>query len=317
VSAQVRELPSNRRIATPPRAVTQADPPKADWDPGALGRTLKKIGRIVLAIAIVVLGVGAAIAARRHVTKSPRFALANLRVDGARHRSEGQIAAAAGVAIGQNVVDLDLEAARARLETDPWIERATLGRQLPATISIEVVEREAAAIVALGSGSWLSTPRGELFKRVEESDPNDLPVVTGISDVDAVSDREATAEIVRRALDLAADVERAGIFGGRIHELHVDADGSLTAAVGRRAVPGSPIRTVRLAFGRGGYRAKVKLAARIEGELARRSARATVVFLDDDDHPERVVVRLVAALPPATVTVDDGPAASVKNGGPP
>ncbi|MGZ3455338.1 MAG: hypothetical protein ACXVEF_37385, partial [Polyangiales bacterium] len=60
--------------------------------------------------------------------------------------------------------------------------------------------------------------------------------------------------------------------------------------------------------GKGSYRSKVRLGAKVEAELSRRSARPTVIFLDDDLHPDRIVVRLVAALPPAEVTLD-GPVA--------
>jgi cell division protein FtsQ len=161
------------------------------------------------------------------------------------------------------------------------------------------VEREAAAIVALPAGTYLSTPKGELFKKVEEGDPFDLPVITGIAPEDAGGDREATAQLVRRGLELVAEIERVGLFGGRVEELAVDGEGGITAVLGRKAI--------RVVLGQAPYRAKVRLGARIEAELTRRNARPTVVFLDDDQHPERIVVRLVAALPPAQVVVDDAP----------
>lgn len=299
MSAQSRPLPSNRRVITPPRANAPVREEKP-WDPEALWRHLRLVGRIALGVAIVAIGIAGAIYARKYVTQSPRFALKDLKIEGNHHRSREQIVALSGIAIGQNVVDLDLEAARARIEKDPWIERATIVRRLPASVAIDVVERDAAAIVALSSGTWLATSHGELFKRIDAEDPNDLPVITGINEVDAAGDRESTAQIIRRALDLAADAERVGLFGGRVQELAVDSDGGITAVLSRAAAKSN----VRVAFGKSGYRQKVRLGARIEAELSRRSARPTVVFLDDDIHPERIVVRLVSALPAASVTVD-------------
>lgn len=318
-----RPLPSNRRVATPtpepgrerPRAAQRDEKP---WDPDALWRGLRLAGRIALAVLVIAVGVAAAVGARRYVTHSPRFALQTLKIEGAARRTPEQIAALAGVAIGQNVVEVDLDAARAKLEGDPWIERATIVRRLPATIEIEIAERDAAAIVALPSGTWLATSRGELFKKIEAGDPSDLPVVTGLTEVDAAGDRESTAQLVRRALDLAADVERVGLFGGRVQELHVDVDGAITTVLARRgSSPEAGSRAqVRVVFGKSGHRAKVRLAAKIEHELQRRSARPTVVFLDDDVHPDRVVVRLVAALPPATVTIDGPQGPAAQGGGP-
>jgi cell division protein FtsQ len=297
MSTSVRGLPSNRRLHTPPRQNAPMREQKP-WDPDALWRRLRLVGRIALGIAIVAVGVLAAIHARRYVTQSPRFALKDLRIEGNHRRTREQITQLAGLSLGQNVVELDLEAVRARLEKDPWIERATIMRRLPASVSIDVIERDAAAIVALPSGTWLATAHGELFKKIEADDPNDLPVLTGITDDSAASDRDATSQIIRRALDLATDAEHVGLFGGRVQELAVDSDGGITAVLARGKA------SVRVVFGKSGYRQKVRLGAKIEAELSRRGARATTIFLDDDQHPERIVVRLVSALPPATVTVD-------------
>jgi cell division protein FtsQ len=301
-------LPSNRRLEqrrdepsgnVRVRNARGDETPEKPWDPDALWRRLRLVGRVLLAVLVLAAGVAAATGARRYVTTSPRFGLRDLRIEGNHRRSKEWIASTAGIALGQNVVELDLEAARAKLERDPWIERASLSRRLPASLSIEIVEREAAAIVALPAGTFLASAQGELFKRLEDGDPNDLPIVTGISSEDAGGDREATAQLVKRALDLGVEIEHVGLFGGRVEELHVDAEGGLTAVIGKKAV--------RVAFGRGPYRAKVRLGLRIEAELNRRSARPTMVFLDDDQHPDRIVVRLVSALPPAQVTVDEPP----------
>jgi cell division protein FtsQ len=297
----MREMESNVRVAKKP---------EKPWDPDALWRTLKTAGRVMLAVAILGAGIFAAVEARKYVTTSPRFGLKDLRITSAgathasaHHYSPDQIADIAGVKLGQNVVEIDLEAARAKLESDPWIERATITRRLPSSVAIEVVEREAAAMVALPTGTFLSTADGLLFKKLEQDDPFDLPIVTGLTLDDAGGDREATAQLVRRALELAKEIEHVGLLGGRVEELNVDRDGGVTAVIGKRAM--------RVVFGRGPYRPKVRLAAKIEAELIRRSARATTIFLDDDTHPERIVVRLVSALPPAEVTIDgESPTAS-------
>ncbi len=316
MSASVR-TPRNRRFAPTPvatRGGARAPSAEAPWDPDLLWRRLRLAGRVALAVLVLAIGVAAAIAARRYVTTSPRFGLKELRIEGTRRLSPAQVQSIAGLELGQNVVDLDLDALRARLEQNPWIERAQVQRRLPASLAIEIVEHEAAAMVTLPVGTFLATPNGALFKRIEGGDPDDLPLVTGIASDDASGDRDATAQLVKRALELSTEIERSGVFGGRVEELHVEADGGLSAVVGQRGV--------RLVFGRAPYRPKVRLATQIEAELSRLGARPTVLFLDDDAHPERVVVRLVSALPPAQVTIDGlGPTAAIgvakKRGGAP
>ena len=117
MSASVRSpLPSNRRVSTPPRANAPVREQKP-WDPDALWRQVRLAGRIVAIVAIVAIGVAAAVYARRYVTQSPRFALKDLKVDGHRHRTREHVLELSGIAIGQNVVELDLEAARARIDS--------------------------------------------------------------------------------------------------------------------------------------------------------------------------------------------------------
>ena len=86
-----------------------------------------------------------------------------------------------------------------------------MARQLPSTISITVVEREAAAIVALGNELYLATRNGDIFKRVMERDPSDLPIVTGISPVQVANDRQHVIRTLERSLDVADELERAGV----------------------------------------------------------------------------------------------------------
>lgn len=319
--SSARVPPTNRRVVTRQEVATKGNVRAArdgrdgdvvvksePWDPDLLWRRLRLAGRIALAVVVIAIGAAAAVSARRYVTTSPRFGLKELRIEGARRLSSAQVQAIAGLEIGQNVVDVDLDALRAKLEKNQWIERAQVARRLPASLTIEIVEHEAAALVTLPAGTYLATPNGVLFKRVEPGDPDDLPIVTGIAPDEASGDRDATAQLVKRALELSAEIERVGIFGGRVEELHVEPDGGLSAVVGKRAV--------RLVFGRAPYRAKVRLGAKIEAELTRRGARPTVLFLDDDGHPERIVVRLVSALPQAQVTIDGpGPTASMGGGG--
>src|SRR6185436_16027521 len=134
----------------------------------------------------------------------------NISLQGAAHRSPEDIAHLGGIVKGQNVFTTDLETAKLGILADPWIEQASVHRKLPSTIFVEVVEREAAALVAVGQDLYLSTRQGELFKKPEPGDPYDLPVVTGLRADDIVKDRAMAIASVKKALDLAFDYEHVG-----------------------------------------------------------------------------------------------------------
>jgi cell division protein FtsQ len=237
------------------------------------------------AMLVIAASVAVAWGARRYLLSTPRFAVRTVEVEGTRRLSAAEVAKLGNVAVGANVLALDLDAARAAIAADPWVESATVIRKLPATVRITVVEREARALVNIGGELYLATRDGDLFKKTAADDPYDLPVVSGILPDKVATDRAGAVLEVKRVLDVAEDLERAGVAKRwPIQELHLEKDGALVVTVGREAIA--------LHLGHGPYRDKLDQLRSVLSELARRKANASVVFLDNDAHPERVVVRM-------------------------
>ena len=245
-----------------------------------------KIARTALGIALVVgIGGGVAWGARRYVKTSPRFAVNEISTTGGKHRSPDELAAIAGIAKGQNVFSVDLDRAKTRLLADPWIESAQLSRQLPATIFLRVVEREAAGLVATQDGSYLVTRDGSIIKRIEPGDPTDLVIVTGLTVQQIVDDREGSARTVKRSLELAGDYASSPLAQrSTLEEVHVEPSGELTLVVGKNGVV--------LRMGQAPYRKKLDQAMRVVAELDRRGAKPDTIMLDDEARENRVVVRI-------------------------
>jgi len=244
---------------------------------------------------VMVVGIGGAVAwgARYYVKTSPRFAVSEIVTTGAKRRSPDELASIAGIAKGQNVFSTDLDRARARLVADPWVSEATLARQLPGTIFLRVVEREAGGIVATNDGSakaaggetYVVTREGAIIKRLETGDPTDLPIVTGVVLQQLMDDREGAARTIRRALDLAADYEHSPLATrSPLEEVHVEANGEMTLVIGKNAVA--------LHMGGPPYRRKLEQAVRVVAELDRRGAKPDSIMLDNEARPDRVVVRM-------------------------
>lgn len=248
-------------------------------------RAFKALQLVTGVIIVAAASISVAYGARRYVMTSPRFAVKTVAVDGARRRTALQVARSGGLEIGKNVFGLNLAQAGAMITQDPWIEKATVTRTLPGTIHVVVVEREAAAIVSIGTDLYLATRDGDLFKHVATDNPNDLPVVTGILSEQVTKDRAGAVLAVKRVLDVAEGIDRTGL-GKRypIQELHLEKDGALVVFIGREAIS--------LHLGHPPFRDKIEQAARVLNEVGRRKANASVVFLDNDAHPERVVVRM-------------------------
>jgi cell division protein FtsQ len=253
---------------------------------GAVARRWLRRFQLVTGILVVVsASLLVAWGLRRYLRQSPRFAVRAIEVEGHHRLTAPEIAKLAGVERGMNVFALDEQLAAHALSADPWIERATVTRELPGTVRIRVTEREARALAAVDGRLYLVDAGGEIFKQRAEGDPSDLPVVTGMEGELWAKDREAARVRMRRALELAAEIERVGIAARLpIEELHLESDGSLAVVVGSDGV--------ELQLGRPPYRAKIERLERILVELRERKAQPAVVYLDNEAHAERVVVRL-------------------------
>ncbi len=276
----------------PPTEAPLALPAKADTMPRE-SRTVRIARGVVGFLMVVSIGGTVAWGARKYVKSSPRFAISEVITTGAKRRSPDELASIAGIAKGQNVFNADLDRARARLIADPWVSEASLARQLPGTVFLRVVEREAGGIVATNDGSakaaggetYIVTREGTIIKRLEAGDPTDLTVVTGVVLQHLLDDREGAARTIRRALDLAADYDHTPLASrSPLEEVHVEVNGEMTLVVGKNAVA--------LHMGAPPYRRKLDQAIRVIAELDRRGAKPDSIMLDNEARPDRVVVRM-------------------------
>jgi len=296
----------NRRLkrpAGPPVVAAPSDPePQHDSPPppGATTSTIRppkpvrvkaapKIPRalsLVLGV-MVVLSASIAVAwgARRYIMTSPRFSIRTIVVDGNHRLTAEQVAEAGGVAMGRNIFELDLEGTGATITNDPWIEKAQVTRTLPTTVRITITEREAFAVATIGGELYLVTRDGDIFKRADEGDPLDLPYVTGITPEKVASDRPGVVASLRRAMDVVEDMDRAGISKRYpIQEVHLEKDNTIVMTIGKDGIS--------LYLGQTRFREKIEQASRVLMELGKRKAAPAVIFLDNEAHPERVIVRM-------------------------
>jgi cell division protein FtsQ len=274
---------------TPPPAGVKANQKKAraasqpDTSMASALWSWLKLGAGVLIAVAAALAVAWGIV--RYALSTPRFALTALEVEGARRFTKSELSKLMGIELGVNVFKVDTADAERRLLGDPWIRQVKVTRRLPGTLKIELEERDAAAIAALGEDLYLVTRSGEPFKQVAPHDPYDLPIVTGVSTQNLVRDRPREIERIGLALEVLRHWERLPI--SRIHavqEVNVTPGGDVVVTVGKSAIT--------LQLGQGPWRTKLLMGARVIERLAQKGRLPGIVFLDNRAHPERVVVRM-------------------------
>jgi cell division protein FtsQ len=125
-------------------------------------------------VLLVVLGLAGA--AGWTVFKTSVFAVREVVVSGAEVVTPTQVRTAARVVLGTPLATVDVDGIRARVAALAPVRAATVRRQWPSTLVIDVVERTAVAAVPAGERFRLIDDQGVVFRTVRER-PDNLPRV--------------------------------------------------------------------------------------------------------------------------------------------
>lgn len=273
----------------------------------ALGARLRRPGTILLKILLVcgaivgALGLGKLL--QHHLTTSPAFAIDRIDVKGLSRMERAELLDAAGIDLGVNVFARSPGDVKARLLRHPWIAEATVSRRLPGSFALEVREREPIALLVVepcsdanlhsesdsgcddGSSLYLLSDDGKLFKRFDAKDPVDLPVITGVDRDRFGSDPEFHKTILLEIAQLVHDYRNQGLWQKLpISEIHVEPSDGFSLYVG------DELTLVRL--GAAPFAQKLPKMKKVFARLEREHATAEYVYLDNEERPDRVTVRL-------------------------
>ena len=108
------------------------------------------------------------------------FKVDTVQVEGLTAYEEQEVIDSSEVQLGENLFLLKRKEISQRLEEKlPYLKKVTVGRSLPGTVTIKVVECEPCAVIAVSNGFWYVDEEGKLLELREENEG--YPVITGIS----------------------------------------------------------------------------------------------------------------------------------------
>lgn len=113
------------------------------------------------------------------MTQCDYFRAQSLKIEGMQRLTAKQIQQQAHVSRGVNVLDVNLSMVRKRLMAHPWIAEAEVRREIPFGLYIHIKEHVPLAIVDLDR-KYIINEQGQVFKEWTASDPDTLPMVSGL-----------------------------------------------------------------------------------------------------------------------------------------
>ena len=261
-------------------------PHPADDEPRSLGSRLASAVRLGLGLALVVgTSVSVAYSVRHYALTSPRFSIQEVKLIGGKRVSPEQAQKHAGVSLGENVFALDTALAERKLLENPWVAEARVTRDLPRALRVEIREREPAALAVFAERLYLVTAEGEPFKELAPGDPADYPLITGVSVEGLSRDRAREIDRVKQGLEVLEQYGRVPLSKAQpAQEVHLADSGDVVLTAGKEGMA--------VELGKDAYRRKLLMAEQVVGEMRRKGRSPGIVFLDNQAHPERVVVRM-------------------------
>jgi len=142
---------------------------------------------VVLALLFVSVdwerAVDAALTMRDHFLDHEIFSVREIQVKAGEKVGGSEIVATAGLSHGMSIWRVDPVAIEKKVARNPWVKRVLVRREFPRRVVIEVEEREAKAVAAVGRLYYVDAD-GYIFKPVEPGERTDYPLLTGLKPQD-------------------------------------------------------------------------------------------------------------------------------------
>jgi cell division protein FtsQ len=246
---------------------------------GATRRRWRSASAVAALLALAATGAAERAVISAWALQHPYFAVSEIVVFPTHRVREGALLQWMGLRPGMSIWSLEPRALERRLEEHPWIRRARVRREYPRRLTIQVVEREAAAVVLIDQLYYVDRT-GAVFARVGAEDALDLPFVTGIEAAVLNGERPYPRHGMRQALEVVKLMAASGL-PFRVSEVHIERDRGITV------FPVEP--QVALEFGWGRFPAKLARLGEVLGGFVGRESQLREIDLT---YESQVVIRL-------------------------
>jgi len=226
-----------------------------------------------------------------YFTQADQFTARKIEVAGIRRLNREQVLDIADIGKDTNILSVNLTTTRKRLLAEPWIAEATVSRDIPSGLRLNITEEQPLAFLEMEDGQgFLINAEGRVFKRQGPEGTDGLPRVKGLSHADLPVDNQPATEAfesVMRLLNLAKKSD-GPLSLPSIRRIQVDREIGITVAVN------GADRAVKLGFGQ--YRQKRSILEKIMAKMEKDSRLKAFRVIDLFDL-DRIVVTLASAVP--------------------
>jgi cell division protein FtsQ len=130
-------------------------------------------------LAVILVMTAALIYSYNYAISSPYFRIKGIVVRGCRELTEKDVLTLAAIKPSQTIFSVNIKALARRISSNPWVRKVAVGREFPNGLQVEIEERIALAMCKRGDDFYLLDTEGVPFKKLDNGDEVDVPVLTG------------------------------------------------------------------------------------------------------------------------------------------
>jgi cell division protein FtsQ len=183
-------------------------------------RKIGKFAAVGVGCLLLVLGWQNRVLLNDHLTRMIAEAtgatVQKIEVVGLTHTPPADVLQALRLKRGSSLVGFDASAARMRLEALPWVRLASVERQLPATVKVQVFEHEPLARMISGSAVVVLNPQGAKIIEDNGNQFGSLPLLQGVG---APDNAAALFALIKPHTNLLSQLREAIWVGQRRWDL--------------------------------------------------------------------------------------------------
>ena len=145
-------------------------------------RSVKIFYDIFKGLALIVTVIASAsfmILAYNYMISAPYFQIEKTTIKGCERITENEDLTLAGIKPFQNILAINPGEIARRINSNPWVKDVSIERGLPNRLVIEVRERKVSALVKDNKDIYFMDSSGVIFKKLNNGEKADLPVLTG------------------------------------------------------------------------------------------------------------------------------------------
>lgn len=146
----------------------------------------------------------------------PLLGVSKVEVVGAKNANSAVVEETSGIAPGDNMLRLDTNGAAQKIAAVPWVEKVTVSRSWPTTVTVDITEHQGIAFVKKGSDIFAVNTHGQIFLQgvepegaveLKKTDPADSTAVKGAAAALASLTPEVRGQLDRVEAETAESIE--------------------------------------------------------------------------------------------------------------